>query len=96
MNTNNIVILIKDTKDVLAASNNTSQFVLRSSFGVYFYQVYRRTLFEKFTHKKKLISNKKDTMYTVHACAVQHLRNIIIPSRFTPLNLSTLLLIFEN
>ena len=38
-----IVILIKDTKDVLAASNNTSQFVLRSSFGVYFYQVYRRT-----------------------------------------------------
>ena len=44
-----VIILIKDTKDVLAASHDTSQFVLRSSFGVYFYKVYRKTL--ENTHK---------------------------------------------
>ena len=60
-----IVLLIKDTKDVLAASNNTSQFVLRSSFGVYFYQVYRRT-FGKCTHKKLVNKMGTWTLYSVH------------------------------
>ena len=59
-----IVILIKDTKYVLAASNNTGKFVLRSSFGVYFYQVYRRT-FGKCTHKKLVLIIKNGHIDTV-------------------------------